>query len=254
MKGECKGTGRGNTRVSSRTTRGSDDIEEPCSPAVNRSICTSAAARANTLPFTRGRRIPQGAPPPMSCPRSPSPRPLPRPPYRPTRPPRQAAETPAPRATAHPHAAPPRPLTAHSNSNRGKTSSAASSFQVAAGVAFNGVNGHTTLGGSRFAAGARPPARGLRVGAFFGRRLCGERVELRPPPTSVNELRHRVVAVALEKAIGRAWLVETEAAATIAPIAALADPLAVDQKARRAWRRKIDERCEGLHHKRGAHH
>ena len=39
---------------------------------------------------------------------------------------------------------------------------------------------------------------------FFGRRLRGERVELCPPPTRVNELRHRVVTVALEEAVGRA--------------------------------------------------
>ena len=41
---------------------------------------------------------------------------------------------------------------------------------------------------------------------FFGRRLRGERVELCPPPTRVNELRHRVVTVALEEAVGRACL------------------------------------------------
>ena len=41
---------------------------------------------------------------------------------------------------------------------------------------------------------------------FFGRRLRGERVELCPPPTRVNKLRHRVVAVALEEAVDRACL------------------------------------------------
>ena len=52
----------------------------------------------------------------------------------------------------------------------------------------------------------------------------------------------------------RAWLVELEATTTEGTTATLADPLAIDQKAGRAWPRPIDERCKGLHHERGAHH